>query len=143
MAIQMNGTTITSEERDAFKTMEVTSFTNPFSDNSGSVGITATFATNVNAKIEELKTNVNDKIGEIQNTQNDAAIKGEKVQAGISKFIDGVISTANSFNAALSKAEQAIINSVEGAYKTQDESLEANLTADSILVDSQASSGSN
>ncbi len=130
MPIQMKGTAVTSEKRDSYKTMDIISFTNPFPDNGGSVGITPTFATNVTSKIEELKTNIDNKVKEIQNTQNDAAIKGEKVQAGIGTFIDGIIETANNLNAALTAAEQDIINSVETAYKTQDENLEADLNAD-------------
>ena len=143
MAIQMNGTAVSSTGRDTFKAIEVETFENPFSSNDGLIGITPEFASNVTTKIDDLKTNIDNKLKEISDTQDNAAIKGEQVTAAIGNFIDAIVKVATSFNDCLSDAESSLIKAVEAAYKKQDEDLSGNLATDSATVLGQAvSSGS-
>jgi len=130
MAITMQGATIESSARTTFKAAEITPFENPFPNVSGRAGITADFASAVSTEIESLKTNIKSKLDEMTSESSDTAIKGTEVTNAIKNFIDGVILVANSYNDALTAAENEIVNKVSEAYTKQDENLASDLNTD-------------
>lgn len=98
-------------------------------------GVTASFATNVTAKIEEYISGIDGIIDELTNVANNVAFQGEGLEAALNNFVGGVKEVAKNYTKALKDAENQIINSVSAAYKTQDTDVSGNLGSDqSTLV---------
>ena len=94
-------------------------------------GITATFATDVTAKIDSYITTVQGHINSMANVASTSAFKGETLNNKISSFIKTISFICNDYVSRLHSAENQIINSVSAAYQQQDTDIAGDLISDS------------
>lgn len=148
MPITMSGATIDTSERDSLltSTVDTSVVSGGASANTRGTGflglggqeatgaalagVTADFAKNVSAAIDEYKTAVTTALGKLENVESNEAFKGAGVTAALSRFVESVKKVGNDYIDRLSSAETQIINSVQAAYSTQDTDLSGSLNAD-------------
>ena len=162
MAVTMSNATIDNTERESFLNSEVdTSVTaggaqlNTVTNREGGIfglfgrdvtsttgaklaGVTPQFAQHVKSAIDDYISSIDYWLNQIQDTNSNVAFKGEAISAALSSFVSSIREVANSFTNKLKIAEQQIIDSVDLAYKTQDEHVSGEMNTDSSNVSGTA-----
>ena len=108
---------------------------------SSTVGISTNMESGIIKSINDYTDGIKNTLSQLDNVDSQGAFKGTGITNAVSKFVEGVKSTANAYLESLKNSQEEIIKSVRAAYQQQDEDISGNVNSDENTVTSAKPNG--